>query len=122
PRSPRPSRVRSGFRISAPLLDDAMEAPLPPPSLNLRPPESADKGATNLRTGVRDTAAAGTLRSVARDVDRPRRIPFRRGRSPVSGADLAPSAGHRHRPDGSLVTVRAGRDGERAESLLHRRG
>src|SRR5699024_7877608 len=31
-------------------------------------------------------------------------------------------AGPRHRPDGLPVTVRAGRDGERAESQLHRRG
>src|SRR5699024_1795544 len=77
-----------GFGISSSLFDDAMEAPLPPSSINLRSPETADKSATNLRTGARDTASAGTLRSVARDADRPRRIPFRRGRSHAVGPGI----------------------------------
>src|SRR5699024_778090 len=40
-----------------------MEAPLPPSSINLHSTETANKSATNLRAGARETASADTHRS-----------------------------------------------------------
>src|SRR5699024_12317583 len=40
-----------------------MEAPLPPSSINLQSTETANKSATNLRAGARETASADTHRS-----------------------------------------------------------
>src|SRR5699024_9765304 len=63
PCSPRLIRGCPGFGISSSLFDDTMEAPLPPSSINLQSTETANKSATNLRAGARETASAGTHRS-----------------------------------------------------------
>src|SRR5699024_5677892 len=110
-----------GFGISSSLFDDTMEAPLPPSSINLQSTETANKSATNLRAGARETAFRRHTSVACADAEGPRRIRSAGADPQFVGPVSHRRAGYRHRPDGSLVTVRAGRDGERAESLLHRR-
>src|SRR5699024_1181730 len=68
-----------------------MEAPLPPSQINLQSTETANKSATNLRAGARETAPAGTHRSLAQTQNGPGKsvppgpIPSAWGRSRTVG-------------------------------------
>src|SRR5699024_11346121 len=87
-----------------------MEAPLPPSSINLQSTETANKSATNLRAGARETASADTHRSPLAGTHRslaqtqkgpdesvpPGRIPSSWGRSRTVGPGIVTDpTGHR---------------------------